>query len=531
MKISNISLKLPALLLLLPLLFSGCKKVETGLSAITWEINFDLVTTTWDIQFLDAATGLAIGATTEDQVEVMVTGPDAANIIDLAGIRQPRYFSTNGFMAMALHPDRPAPGEQAPVSFMIHASHPDYVPVSMPVISYHEGINPLKIYMLRRTASPENVALLRQTTSGSNTNGEITDPLSLLTADGNFRLDFEPGTTVNKPSGEKLTGAMTITLAGWSGATVNGLKMLPGGQVTLNSSGKAGLIYLAAGLYTDIIDQNGTYAASHSKIMHGTATVNPAVYNPATRTRVVPGESVPVWYMDPETGFWASRGTSTIMTAGDKLEIRIGIAAPGLYMAGWIQENLCTTPLLLHPGTLPEYSEIPYGFTLNVFEVFENEFRFIRSLGISGQANTDCELRMLPANAELLIRFESYAGESSTYYRNPDPLLLTNSCGSATPVSLELLPKTNSTFRKIEVVFIDVAHNNTRYNPKVFPGYYRKPGDSVWQSAFVFGGQSYMVNPQEGATYEMGINFKGKLHKKDVTIGTEDVILVEIDID
>jgi hypothetical protein len=531
MKTKKPILLVTALLLLFFGTFTGCKKIETGLSAIRWEIDFDLVTTTWDIQFIDAATGLSIGAGNDDEISVTVSGADAGNIIDLAGIRQPVYLSTKGFMAMALHPDRPTPGTQAPVTFVIHAAHPDYLPAVMPVITHREGINPVKVYLVKRTSSPANVDLVHLATETAAADGRLTGVISATTPRKLVTLTVDEGTVLTDAGGARLSGNIAVTIAGWEGATVNGLRTLPGGQISLSTAGKAGLIYLAAGVYADLSDRNGLKAGILSKPMTCAAEINPAVYNPTSRIKVAAGQPVPVWFMNPETGAWESKGTTLLTTDGTRLLASFSMSGPGLYAAGWIQESLCAQPLLLRPGTLPEYSEIPFGFTLNFFEVFENEFRFIRTAGISGQVNTDTELRLLPDNAELLVRFESYAGETSPYYRSPDPLLLTGFCGSTDPVSLELLPKPNSTFRKIEVVFIDVAHNNTRYNPKVFPGYYRKPGDNLWQAAFVHGGISYMVNPQEGAVYEMGINFKGKLHKKDVTIGSEDVVLVEIDID
>jgi hypothetical protein len=207
------------------------------------------------------------------------------------------------------------------------------------------------------------------------------------------------------------------------------------------------------------------------------------------------------------------------------------MATPGQYLLGWIRENLCPSPLTLHPSTLPEYNEIPYAFVLNVFEVFGEEFRFVRSAAICGRVDENSELRFLPDNSELVFRFEPYVSEEKPYYKNPDPILLTGFCESGSPVDFDLLPKPNSTLKKIEVVFIDVQHNNTRYNPKLFPGYYRKTGTTFWQSALVYEGQAYIVNPVAGAQYEMGINFKGEFHLKEVTVGPEEVVLVEIAID
>jgi hypothetical protein len=519
------------LLLILPGLFGGCKKVEDGLSALTWQINFDLIKTTWDIQFIDGASGLPVGANTEDRIEMTVSGNDASNIIDLAGIRQPRFYSTKGFAALALHPDRAGVAASAPVRFVIHANHADYLPVVVPVIAFNSGINPIKIYLTHRNNAPENVDLATSLVTEILSNGTLTDSVTLTTPMNMTSVHLDNGTGLTDAGGVELSGALKATLSHWEGGTTSGLKTFPGGQVTVSSAGNPGLIYLAGGIFVEIQDQDGRLASTLTKPIRSRIVVSPQAYNPETRAKIAIGQSVPLWHLNIQTGIWENLNTVVLEADGNDIKASFNMYTPGLYLLGWINESLCSNPLLMHPGTLPEYHELSYAFTVNVFELFENELRFIRTVGLNGPVSEDFELRMLPVQSEILLRFEAYTGETDPYYRNPEPVLLAGFCESGNPVEFELLPKPNSTFKKIEVVFIDVAHNNTRYNPKVFPGYYRKNGATIWQSAFVYDGQAYIVNPEEGALYEMGINFKGRFQRKEVSIGPEDVILVEIAID
>jgi len=519
------------LLLVLPGMISGCKKVEDGLSALTWQINFDLIKTTWDIQFTDGATGLPVGANTDDRIEMTISGKDAGNIIDLAGIRQPRFYSTKGFAALALHPDRAAVEPSAPVRFVIHVNHPGFLPVEVPVIAYSSGINPIKIYLTNRQDAPENVDLAISMVTGILSGGVLTDTLAVTTPLNMASVHLEKGTGISDAGGAQLSDDLNITLSHWEGGTTGGLKTFPGGQVTVSSAGNPGLIYLAGGVFVEIEDQNGRLASSLTKPIRSQVAVSPQAYNPDTRAKLTVGQTVPLWHLNTQTGIWENLNTVVLEADGSALKAPFNMYSPGLYLLGWINENLCSNPLLMHPGTLAENDELSYAFTVNVFELFENELRFIRTVGLNGPVSEDYELRMLPIQSEILLRFEAYTGELNPYYQNPEPLLLAGFCESGSPVEFELLPNPNSTFKKIEVVFIDVAHNNTRYNPKVFPGYYRKNGATIWQSAFVYDGQAYIVNPEEGALYEMGINYKGRFQRKEVTIGPEDVILVEIAID
>jgi hypothetical protein len=344
-----------------------------------------------------------------------------------------------------------------------------------------------------------------------------------------FRINA--GTEIVAASGAQLSGNLTTSFLHWEGGTTNGIKLFPGGQLSVNNNGNPGLIYLACGIFAEIRDQDSKVASTISDPINCTAQINKAVYNPLTKTKLIAGQSVPIWHMNDESGVWESKGNSAVQQSGDNLTAAFSMTSPGLYLLGWINESICTTPLAMHPGTLAEYNKISYAFYLNVYEMFETELRFVRTVGLSGQVAEDFNLRMLPENSELVLRFEPYTAEDKPYYKIPDPILLTGYCKSGTTINFDLLPNTGSSYKQIEVVFIDVEHNNTRYNPKVFPGYYRKIGTSVWQSAFVYEGRSYIVNPVEGAQYEMGINFKGRFHLKEVTNGPEDIVLVEIAID
>lgn len=518
-------------LLMLLSLLSGCKKVESGLADIIWQINFDLVTTTWDVQFIDAATGLPVGANNNDRIEVTITGGDKNNILDLAGVRQTRFYSTKGVLALCLHPDRAVPDPQTPVKFVIHANHEAYLPVNVPVTSYHEGVNPIKVYLINRSNAPENVDLLAQTQVGRMVDGKLTDSLTLKTALNYSTLAIAAGTEFHAASGAQLAGDLTFAFSYWEGSTVNGLKTFPGGQVTRNIVGNPGLIYLACGLYVDIHDADRKYTSQVSQPMVCKAIINKAVYNPLTKAKLVAGETVPIWYMNPATDLWENKGSTIIQTIDNNLVANLSLESTGLYLVGWIDENLCSSFAVLHPNTLAQFQEIPYAFTISIFQTFNNELRFIQSTSISGKATEDYDIHFLPDNSELVVRFEPYTYENSPYYKTPDPVFLAGFCQSGNPVNFSLQPKTGSTFKKIKVVFIDVLHNNTRYIPKVFPGCYRKSGTTVWQSAFVYGGQAYMVNTMEGDLFEMGINFKGGFHQKQVTIGSEEYTLVEITLE
>ncbi|MFA6484200.1 MAG: hypothetical protein WCW62_16600, partial [Bacteroidales bacterium] len=428
-------------------------------------------------------------------------------------------------------PDRPSPEAMTPVRSVIHASHPSYLPIHFPVLTHQPGIGPFKIYLVPRNSYTPDIDQLSHTLSKDLVEGRLPDMLKLFTPANLASFQMDAGTELLTADGTQLVGRPNLVFSHWEGGTTNGLKFLPGGQLAMDTAGNPGQIYLAGSIYLDIVDRDSRLAARVSQPIQCSMLISPSVYHPSTKAGLVAGDRVPVWFMNSESGIWESRETTTLDAFQNKLLANVNLDKPGMYLIGWINKQLCPAPLILRPSTLNGYQEIPYAFNLSIFEVYGDALRFIRTAAINGLITRDDTLRYLPDDSELVFRFESYADEDRPYYKNPDPVLLSGFCESGSPVEFDLLPKPNGTFKKIEVVFIDTQHNNTRYYPNVFPGYYRKNGTDTWQSTFVYDGQAYMINPQEGDLYQMGINFKGRFHSKEVIVGAGEVVLVEIEID
>jgi len=70
-------------------------------------IDYNLIKTSVDVQFYDAATGELIGRSGDQSVMVKVAGPDKAGVIDITGV-QPQnmqFVSQRGFVGLALLPE------------------------------------------------------------------------------------------------------------------------------------------------------------------------------------------------------------------------------------------------------------------------------------------------------------------------------------------------------------------------------------------------------------------------------------------
>jgi len=519
-------------LLLLVLLITGCSRIEEGLTVITWRLNFDLIQTTWDVQFTDARTGEMIGAKTGSQVTVGLSGTDHSMILDLAGKNRRQFLSTNGFLSLALHPDRNDPTQSFPVTFMIHARAEGYLPVSYPVVCHEKGLHPVQINMVSVGEAPAHVGVVTQNNISRVVDGRIQDSLEFMTPLNQASLLIPQGTRMVDARAAELGGSLNIRFAYWESFHSESVTAFPGGQMAI-TSGSGGVAHQAhpAGIFfIDVVDAYDKPAVFFDGPLEVTLLINPDSYNPEKGRLISPTDAVTLWHQDESNGTYEAVHTIQLSAFQNKILAKIPVTGSGYYLLGWIEDASCDAPLKLQLNTLPEYRVPPYAFRAGVYQVFNDQVRLIRNLALGGASGAESHIYGLPVNTEIIIRFGSYLQHTNGYYRAPDPLLLADACHVQT-VSLDMLPFTQSSFREVHPVFIDTEHNNTRYTPQVFPGYYRKKGTTDWNSAFVFEGKAYVINPEPGVIYQLGINFKGEFHEKEVIFGDEEIVTIEIEID
>ena len=512
---------------------SNCSKIENGLSQLQWQIDFDLVNTSWDIQFKDAATGEFIGLHDDTRVEVNITGPDQAHVLDMAGIRHDLFFSTKGFLGLVLHPDRGNPGENDPVKITVHAKVDGFLPVQVPIETFHIGIQPIEIMLVNLNAPPEGVKVFHEENISNVVYGKLEDSLLLYTPGNRLELLIPKDTELRDKNDLLLGGPLTITLALWDCTKESAMQALSGGPLALLNvtQFELGIKQPASQVFIRIQDQYGKIASQLSKSMEATFLVDPEIFHPEIGRFVRPDDVLPVYVLDGLTGVWSRENTVVLEAFQNKVLARITLNESGMFHFGWMDQSYCSNPLPLIFSSLPEYSLLPYSFRLKVYRNYNNQFQYLFSFCIAGQTNGNSELRYLPVGKELILRFEPYINCSDPYYRSPDPVLLTGECSINEPLENHLLPLPPGEVRELDVVFIDTQHNNTEYTPASFAGYYRKIGDSCWNSAMVYKGTSYLYKVNPGEQYEMGINFKGQFHRKEIVISESGILHVKIEID
>jgi len=512
--------------------FSTCSNLDGGFDEISWQMNFDLINTSWDVQFKDAASGELIGNNSEIRVEAYLTGPDESNILDLAGIRQERFYSTKGFLGLILHPNRVEPGENNPVQFTLHAKVDGYLPVHVPIETFNTGIHPVEIMLVSLDLAPIGVNVLHLEDAGKFVFGLLHDSITLYTPGNRLEVVIPQGIQMLDKNGEALSGNMDVTLALWDGMVESAVEALPGGPLALLDINdyKIAIKQPASQLFLLIKDQYGKEALTFSENIRATFLLDPMVYNPEENRLIWPDDILPVYQLNKQNGSWSQESIVNLEGFQNKILAKINLRKTGTFHFGWMDRNYCQYPLNLEFTTLPEYNTFPYSFRLKLYRNVNGVFQYLYSFGVTGNASESSQLRYIPIGSELIMRFEPYLDCAQPYYKTPDAVLLTGECSEHPALQNDLIPIPPGDIRELQVIFIDTKHNNTQYIPSLLAGYYKSTSLSCWHSALVYNGTTYLFNVNPGEIYELGINYKGEYHYTELSITDTRTMYVEIEI-
>jgi hypothetical protein len=109
---------------------SSCNKLKDAADGAKLIIDYNLIETTIDVQFYDAATGELIGRNGDVSVNALITGRDSDGVMDITGLQHPsmQYASQRGMLGLALMPNPSfTPSLNKPVSFNIVGNVPGYL--------------------------------------------------------------------------------------------------------------------------------------------------------------------------------------------------------------------------------------------------------------------------------------------------------------------------------------------------------------------------------------------------------------------
>jgi len=513
-------LSLAALVLSVP----SCDK--TPIDGTKLIINYDIVKTKMNFKFLDAATGEQIAQTNKgSDVSVTITGTDKNAVIDVTGIELENHHAqtVNGFLTLGLNPNSEyVPSSDNPISFIVVAKADGYISTSMPIKIYQEGNYQFKIMMVKLDDPPEGVTVEEESNAGDLNNGEVAQDITVETGGSEASITFNQGMTMTGDNGSPLNGSIDVMVTHFDNLNDQALEAFPGGltpDVNQNGTLESGIFFSAGFVAVEVVDASGNKAAQFSG---GTATlemtVNPETYNPETKGPVKPGDEIPLYSYDPETGTWTYEQTVTVKEGEKGLTVTAEISHLSYWNLDWFYSENCDYGVTLNiltdgslcsdvfiEGTIRKVADDSYISTIYPYlEGGEDHITFqYAPAGIpvyiewntedNYSCGTNTELVVIPAVLDIpdLCSTESY----DVMISNPSP-------GPS--------------------VVIDVsaycADNPDLVIYPTFGGWYRPVENYCWNYITMIDGHAEICDVEVGRTYVVGTYFYGNWYEETVTV-------------
>lgn len=294
-------------------LLTGCdtsklQDLENDLEVI---LNVPGLPATHVVQIIDATSEVPVAA----EVSIRVTGEDADQVID------PIFFETvesttsnTGSVFLGIQ-DGVTPTPEDPVDIKLHLTAPGYVETSSAVSVETEGISESQVTLVPIASPPEGVAGTSESTGSASTEGKTTEDILVVTppesqSGGQAAIEIPAGTLLTTAEGEPLTGSLQATVTYFNNQAPASLEAFPGGldNVTVEGQTERGAFISAGFVSVSLTDSQGREAANLSSAADVTLSIPEGTINPETGQPVQPGDVIPLWSLDPETGTWKSEG-------------------------------------------------------------------------------------------------------------------------------------------------------------------------------------------------------------------------------
>ncbi|MDZ7743099.1 MAG: hypothetical protein U5Q03_15525 [Bacteroidota bacterium] len=315
------------LVFLISLLLHSCKKLDQPGNFQKRIVDYNLIHTRVSLKFIDAVSGKLIGKDGSRSVKVAFSGVDASKVIDISGLRPDFLNSQHGLLTFTLIPGE-LPKSSDPVNFSLTAELPGYLNAVKSFRISKGGNYFYEIRMMDVNNMPEGVSEIN-TEFIADTNGTITEDISVVTPDNRAILEIPAGAIFWDANGIALTGNLSLSLIHFSNVDDECLQAYPGGlqSSVLDSGGQQReVVFFPAGLNAiHIVDGSGRVAG---KISGGLPTLRmniPAQTSYFNREEsqfknISNGSELPLWFYDASSARWVFDTLSTVVISG-----------PGLY--------------------------------------------------------------------------------------------------------------------------------------------------------------------------------------------------------
>lgn len=335
-------LTLVAALALSSLVFNSCKGPHDDVDLI---LNAGITEATVGVNFIDAKTGepVGMGLDGDAQVSITIHGSGASNVVAADGSTD--FDCNQGFMSLALR-SNVIPSESNPVTFRVVASAPGYLKTSREVTIYELGGVDLTIPMVKISDTPDGVAVNTASfglSASTGTASEVTlnsGVPSTTFGNSTATVTIPQGTIMKDKDGVVLSGTINSTLAYFNPLDPSSTQAFPGG-FSVESSSNGNIVFTTGGFVSLEMSKEGSNRGVKTFETPITLTVEmPDGVVDDYGDPVSPGDQVPIWSYDTETGDWQLEGNAVAQLNGSgKIEVNYPVTHLSYWNIDWYRAS------------------------------------------------------------------------------------------------------------------------------------------------------------------------------------------------
>lgn len=401
------------------LLFFATSCDQDPLEDVNLIVNLDIGETVYAFTIIDAATKNPVGFENGDtKVTVTVTGPDADNIIDIVGPEGPIFDAPRGLLSLALRPGVTV-SENDPLDFNVIVHADGYFSTSTRVYMVEQKKEAFVVSMVSVANPPEGVKTVVDESISVKASGEVRDSVEIQTeiagAGGSAKIIVPKDIIIKDKDGNLLTGALTATVGYFSHMDESAMEAFPGGMIANvdNNGTQEEVSFISAGFVAiEITNRRGDKAKTFENgALDLTVEIPTTTINPETGVSLQPGEIIPLWSYDEETGIWSSEGEGTVTgpNVNGMLEIETKLVHLSYWNWDWKYGPVCFSggEICIKSNGLPDGTVVRgllCAYDAATGQLLKRSTAFVR-VG-------DCvRLIRVPSNRPVNIVFKSWIGE------------------------------------------------------------------------------------------------------------------------
>lgn len=312
MKNKKISFLLLSLSFILSMLITSCD-VKNPVDGIELRVKTIARTNVVSLSIYNGATQNLIQPNT---VTVTFEGDYADKIISMTNDPLTSATTTSGILNFAVADDV-IPTPEAPITITAVVNVDGYVSSSAKIFITSPGASAHGISLANYNAPP--VGVVSNSTSGaaSSTTGATTTIVANSGVESNTgasaTVTIPAGTILKDKNGTALSGEVKTRVTYFNPKDEESLNSFPGG-FAVEADGASGS-FVTAGFTAIDMTAGGTKVENFGSSVNVDIDIPADLINPETGNSLAPGDKIPLWSYDEETGLWTKEGEVTVPSA------------------------------------------------------------------------------------------------------------------------------------------------------------------------------------------------------------------------